>query len=313
MVHGTADTIIHPQHSMMLVRGVMQQQQQHYVPTGHGSSSARRNSNSTPSGGRAAGGFPTRPGAIRISQLVLPDADLSNSRMITGVENNSPIDHHHQLLHSVYSHVTQYLASECFTGVGDGIRGRGVRIRGRRLRKRRRRRWRTSNRDQEKTADQKHQQREEGHQQYQQNLRSVNNGESNAGDFEGNNPNTRGRFRRHDIDSSQNILDNSVKDHIKVKQIKSDSHGSSDNNKTNSFDWGNKFLGNHNSSVINNKNRGSNESKGRKKFDNDDSGDDDEEDDENEDSDQEYEDENDSDEEVDDDDDGDNIGKDDDK
>lgn len=300
---------------MMLVRGVMQQQQQQqYVPTGHGSGPARRNSNSTPHGGRAAGGFPTRTGSIRISQLVMPDADLSNSRMITGVENGSPIDHHHQLLHSVYSHVTQYLASECFTGVGDGIRGRGVRIRGRRLRKRRRRRWRTSNRDQEKPADQKHQQREEGHhQQYQQNQRSVGNGDigdSNAGDYGGNSPNTGGRFRRHDVDSSQNVLDTMVKNHMKIKQIKSDSRGSSDDNKTNSFDWDSNFLGNHNSSNISDKNKVSNASKGRKKYDDDDS-DDDEEDDENGDSDQEYEDENDSDGEVDDDNDDDSDENDD--
>lgn len=313
VVHGTADTNIHPQHSMMLARGVMQQQQQQYVPTGHGSSSGRRNSNSTPSGGRAAGGFSTRTGAIRISQLVMPDADLSNSRMITGIENGSPIDHHHQLLHSVYSHVTQYLATECFTGVGDGIRGRGVRIRGRRLRKRRRRRWRTSNRDQDKAADPKHQQREETHQQYQQNQRSVSNGDSNgsnAGDYDGNNPNTGGRYRRHDIDSSQYTLNGRVKDHIEVRQIKSDSHGSSDNNKTNSYYWGNNILGNHNSSNISNKNRSNNVSKGRKKYDDEDTEDDDEEDNENEDSDQEYEDENDSDDEDEDDDDND---KDDDK
>lgn len=225
VMHGTADTVIHPQHSMMLVRGVMQQQQQKYAPTGFGGSpAARRNSNySTAPGGRTAGGI-TRSGAIRISQLVMPDVDLSNSRMATGTETGSPAaDQRLQLLHSVYSHVTQYLATECFTGVGDGGRGLGVKVRSRRLRKRRRRRWRAGNRDQEKPDDQKPQQRGEEHQQRQQSQRNVHdgdddrskNGDNNSNDG-GNDRIAGGRYRRHDIDGGRHAVESEAKDGMAV-------------------------------------------------------------------------------------------------
>ncbi|XP_025409060.1 uncharacterized protein LOC112682616 isoform X2 [Sipha flava] len=241
VMHGTADTTIHPQHSMMLVRGVMQQQQRQYFPTGFTGSLRRRNINSSASGGRVTGGFPTRTGAIRISQLMTPDADLSNSRMATGVENSFPINHNHQLLHSIYGHISQYLANECFTSVGDGSNGRGIRIRGRRLRKRRRRRWRTGNRDQEKSDNQQPQQRGEEHEQRPQSQRSVSNNDATNGDDRGGrgDRSAGGRYRRHDVDSNQHILERRVKEGLVAIQIKPESSGLNYNSSTSRSGWGN--------------------------------------------------------------------------
>ncbi|XP_025196099.1 uncharacterized protein LOC112595188 isoform X2 [Melanaphis sacchari] len=213
VMHGTADTAIHPQNSMMLVRGVMQQQQQQFVPNGFVSSIERRNNKSTLFGGRAPGGLPTHVGAIRISQLVMPDADLSNSRMATDVENGSPIDHRHQLLHSVFSHVTQYLATECFTNVGDGNRGRGIRTRSQRLRKRRRR-WRTSYRDQEKSEEQQQQQWGDEHQRNDKSNSGTSNENSGGGDRSSG-----GRYRRHNVDSNREISESSTKNDMVVMKI----------------------------------------------------------------------------------------------
>lgn len=244
VMHGTADTSIHPQHSMMLVRGVMQQQQRQYLPTGFTGSLRRRNTNSSTSGGRVNGGFPTRAGAIRISQLMMPDADLSNSRMDTGVENGSPINHHHQLLHSIYGHISQYLAAECFTSVGDGSNGRGIRTRGRRLRKRRRR-WRAGNRDQEK-SDNDQQQRGEEHQQRPQSQRSVNNNDVNTGDDRGGrgDRSAGGRYRRHDVDSNQHILESKVTDGLIAIKIKPESPSLNYNNSTSRNGRGNNLTSN---------------------------------------------------------------------
>jgi len=285
VMHGTADTAIHPQNSMMLVRGVMQQQQQQFVPTGLVSSVGRRNNNSTASGGRFAGGFPTRVGAIRISQLVMPDADLSNSRMATDIENGSPIDNHHQLLHSIFGHVTQYLASECFTSVGDGNRGRGIRTRSRRLRKRRRRRWRTSNRDQEKSEDQ--QQRGEEHQQRQQNQRSdksISDTSNESGG--GGDRSSGGRYRRHYIDSNQPNSESSIKNDMAKVKIKVNNGAYSDN-KIKNISWLNSYMGNF--TIPNNSNnRSNNVSKRRERDDDDEAEEVNEEDDEGEESDDEY-------------------------
>lgn len=279
VVHGTADTTIHPQHSMMLVRGVMKQQQQQYFPTGLGSNLARRHSNSTTSGRRVTGGFPNRVGTIRLSQFVMPDVDLSNSRMATGIENDYPENHDHQLLHSIYSHVTQYLANECFIGVGEGNRGRGVRIRGQRLRKRRRR-WRTGNRDQEKPDDQKNQ-------------RSASNGErtnSNVGNnHDGGDHSAGGRYRRHDIDSSQTSasLESKVKDDIIVLKIKTDDNDFRNNNTMK--DIGGRHYISSNFDVLNsNKSSSRNRSKGKQKNNGDDSKSDDDDSDDDEDCDDEY-------------------------
>lgn len=285
VMHGTADTTIHPQNSMMLVRGVMQQQQQQYIPPGHAGTGGRRKNNSTKSRGRIAGVLPTQVGAIRISQLVMPDADLSNSRMAIGLENGSPIDYHHQLLHSIFGHVTQYLATECFTSVGDGNRGRGIRTRDRRLRKRRRRRWRTANRDQDKSDDQHQQQRGEEHQQRQQNQRSDNtnsgtsseNG-SGAGAGGGDRSNG-GRYRRYDIDSNQQISESSNKNNTVAERINvSDAY---DDNKN--ISWHKRYVGNY--TIPNNS---KSKSKGRERDYDDDAEDVDEEYDEGEDSEDEY-------------------------
>lgn len=249
-MHGTADTSIHPQHSMMLVRGVMQQQQQ-YTPNGIGGNYGRRNNISTTSGGRISNGLPFKVGAIRISQLALPDVDLSNMRMVSGVEHGSPIHYQHQLLHSIYSHVTQYLATECFTSVRDGIRGRGIRVRGRALRKRRRRRWRTGNRDQEDLDDQQQQlQRDEYRQQYQKNQLSISNNDNISG---GNG----GRYRRHNIYDSH-ILEKKGKNDMNNVKIKTDDHGNNNNNKSNSVNWNNRYLSTLSSNYNNNSNKISN-------------------------------------------------------
>jgi len=286
VMHGTADTTIHPQNSMMLVRGVMQQQQQ----TGLSNTFGRRN-NSTASGGRVTGGF--RVGAIRISQLVLPDADLSNSRMATDIENGSPLDHHHQLLHSIFGHVTQYLATECFTSVGDGNRGRGIRTRNRRLQKRRRRRWRTGNRDQEKSKDQPQQQRKEEQQQHQQNQRSdkSNSGTSNeSGGGGGGDRNFGGRYRRHDLDSNQLISESSIKNDMIAIKIKVNDTNSV--NITKNISQLNSYIGNFTIS----KNRSNKISKRKEKDNDDDSEVVDKENDKSEDSDDEYYDEEENDE-----------------
>lgn len=296
VMHGTADTTIHPQNSMMLVRGVMQQQQQQqFVSNGFVSGVGRRNNNSTKPGGRATGGFPTRVGAIRISQLVMPDADLSNSRMAIDVKKGSPIDHHHQLLHSIFSHVTQYLATECFTSVGDGNRGRGFRTRNRRLRKRRRRRWRAGNRDQEKLEDQQQQQWGNEHQEHQRNDKS-NSGTSNENSGGDRSPG--GRYRRHNIDRNQKIPESSSKnDMVVVKTQVTDANG---NNITKNSSWLNGYLGNV--TILNNTKNKNNIASKRKKIDDDDEAEeDDEEDDESEESDDEYYDEEDNDEEDEDD------------
>lgn len=244
VMHGTADTTIHPQHSMMLVRGVMQQQQRQYFPTGFTGSLRRRNINSSASAGRIIDSFPTRTGAIRISQLMMPDADLSNSRMATGVENSSPINHNHQLLHSIYGHISQYLATECFTSVGDGRNGRGIRTRGRRLRKRRRRRWRTSNRDQEKSEDLQQQQR--GEEQRPQSQRSVSNNDANNGDDRGGrgDRSAGGRYRRNDVGSNQHILESRVKDALVAIQIKPENRGLNYNSSMSRSGWGKNFTSN---------------------------------------------------------------------
>lgn len=225
VIHGTADTTVHPQHSMMLVRGVMQQQQQQHAAAGVGNNAGRRNSNLSAFGSRVSGGYPTRAGAIRLSQLVMPDVDLSNSRMATDLENGSPGDHQHQLLHTIYGHVSRYLVNECFTSVGEGSRGRGVRIRGQRLRKRRRRRWRNRNQDQENLDDQQHQQRGEDRQQHQHSQRSIRDNESSnsAGyDNKGGDRSSGGRYRRHNIDSDQHNSKSRVEDGIVVLKVKSD-------------------------------------------------------------------------------------------
>lgn len=249
-MHGTADTSIHPQHSMMLVRGVMQQQQQ-YTPNSIDGKHGRRNNSST-SEGRISNGSPFKVGAIRISQLALPDVDLSNMRMATGVKNGSPVHHQHQLLHSIYSHVTQYLATECFTSVRDGSRGRGIKVRGRALRKRRRRRWRTGNRDQEDLDDQQQQlQRDEYHQQHQKNQRSISNNDNTSGG-NGRDHNNGGRYRRHNIDNNHYILENKSKNDMNDIKIKTDDNGFSNNNKSNSVNWSNSFLSTP-SSINNNK------------------------------------------------------------
>lgn len=281
VVHGTADTTIHPQHSMMLVRGVMQQQQQQYFPTSLGSNLARRYTNSTTSGKRVTGGFPNRVGTIRLSQFVMPDVDLSNSRMATGIENDYPANHDHQLLHSIYSHVTQYLANECFISVGEGNRGRGVRIRGQRLRKRRRR-WRTGNRDQEKTDD-------------QNNQRSVSNEDrsnSNVGNnYGGGDHSTGGRYRRHDIDSSQPSVTLERKG-IEVIQIKTDDHDFR-NNKTMKNICGQHNLSSNFDILNSNKSSSRNRSKEKRKNIGDDTQSNNEDSDDDEDCDNEYSDEDD--------------------
>lgn len=207
VVHGTADTAVHPQHSMMLVQEVMQQQQL-YVPNSYGGNLRRRNNSSTKFRRRVVSDHPFQAGAIRLSQLVLPDVDLSNSRVVTGIEHSSSIDHQHQLLHSIYSHITQYLETECFNGVFDGTRVRGVRLRGRSLRKRRRRRWRTGNRNQENLDDQLQQShREEHRQQHQRSQRSIStsNDDNGGDDFRHS-----GWYRRYDIDNSSYIMENYV-------------------------------------------------------------------------------------------------------
>lgn len=302
VMHGTADTVIHPQHSMMLVRGVMQQQQQKYAPTSFGSGpAARRNSNSTASGVRVAGGI-TRSGAIRISQLVMPDVDLSNSRMATGTETGSPAsDQRLQLLHSVYSHVAQYLATECFTGVGDGGRGLGVKVRSRRLRKRRRRRWRAGNRDQGNLDDQKKQQQQRGeeHQQRQQNQRNVHDGDndrSKNGDDNSDVDNDRvtgGRYRRHDIDDSRHAaVESEVKDGVAVMKI--DGRHFDDSNGTGFASDFSSHLNNNKTGSSSTSGVRSNDEKEREKYDDDDEEDDEEEDedddDENSDDDEEFDD-----------------------
>jgi len=271
---------------MMLVRGVMQQQQQQFIPTGLVSSVGRRNNNSTASRGRFTGGFPTRVGAIRISQLVMPDVDLSNSRMATDIENGSPIDNHHQLLHSIFGHVTQYLASECFTSVGDGNRGRGIRTRSRRLRKRRGRRWRTSNRDQEKSEDQQQQQRGEEHQQHQQNQRSdKSNSDTSNERGGGGDRSSGGRYRRHDIDSNQPNSESSIKNDMVEEKIKV--NGAYSDNKIKNISWLNSYMGNF--TIPNNGNNRSNYvGKRRERDDDDEAEEGNEEDDESEESDDEY-------------------------
>lgn len=302
VMHGTADTTIHPQNSMMLVRGVMQQQQQKFVPTGFVSSAGRRNNNLTGSGGRVTGGFPTRVGAIRISQLVMPDADLSNSRMATDIENGYPIDNHHQLLHSIFGHVSQYLASECFTSVGDGNRGRGIRTRGRRLRKRRRRRWRTGNRDQEKSEDQQQQKREEEHQQHQQNqLSDKSNSDSSNENGSGGDRSSGGRYRRHNIDSNQPNSEGSIKNDIEEVKIKV--NGVYNDNIKKNISWLNN-MGNF--TIPNNSNNRNNNANKRRERDDDEAEEFDEEDDDGEDSENEYYDGEDNDEEDGDGEDGDN-------
>lgn len=287
-MHGTADTTIHPQHSMMLVRGVMQQQQRQYLPTGFTGSLRRRNINSSAPGGRATDGFPTRAGAIRVSQLMMPDADLSNSRMATGVKKSSPINHHHQLLHSIYGHITQYLSTECFTGVSDGGNGQGIRTHGRRSRKRRRRRWRTGNRDQEKSDDQQPQQKEEEQQKRSQSQRSVSNNDVNSGDDRSGrgDRSVGGRYRRHDIDSDQHILESRVKDGLVAIKVKPESRSLNNNNSTNRSGWGNNFTSNLNNMY---NTRISSISKGNKDREKDDD-EDVEIDDDNEDSDEDYDD-----------------------
>lgn len=231
VIHGTADTTIHPQNSMMFVRGVMHRQQQQYSASHNSGSLGRRNSNS--SGGRvaaAASGFPTRSGAIRISQLVMPDVDLSYSRMATGVENDSPLDHHYQMIHSLYGHVSRYLATECFTGVGDGGRSRGVKVRGRNLRKRRRR-WRTGNREQNTLDDTKQQHGEHG------------------------------RYRRNDIDNSQHIMDGDAENSEII--ITADDRNFRHDNRSNNIGRGKDFMndldGFNNSKAGSNKKREKNE------------------------------------------------------
>lgn len=277
-MHGTADTTIHPQHSMMLVRGVMQQQQQ-WSPMSFGGLS---HSNYSASGGRAGGGIPIRPGPIRISQFVLPDADLSNSKMATGIENGSPSDHHYQLLHSIYSQVTHYLASECFTSVGDGSRGVGMRVRGQRLRKRSRRRWRNGNRDSEK---QNNEQRGKEHQQNDDDKSDFNTDIDNvSGDR-----NSGGRFRRHDVDDNQHILESQVKDGTVIVKIQADDHNFNDTFKSRNIGRDGSIIGNF-SSLNYNKSRSSNTSKGRKTYDDDDVESNDEEENDDEDSNEEYDD-----------------------
>jgi len=199
---------------MMFVRDIMHQQQQQYSTSHNSGGSGRHNSNS--SGGRVASGFPTRSGAIGISQLVMPDVDLSYSRMATGIENDSPIDHHYQMIHSLYGHISRYLATECFTDVGDGSRSRGIKVRGRRLRKRRRR-WRTGNRGQDTLDDKKQQQREE-----------------HSGEH--------GRYRRNDIDNSQQIMDSKVKNDAVVIKTKANDRDFSHDNRSSNIDWGKNFI-----------------------------------------------------------------------
>lgn len=212
MIHGTADTTIHPQNSMMFVRGVMHQQQKQYSTSHNNGGSGRHNSNS--SGGRIASGFPARSGTIRISQLVMPDADLSYSRMSTGTENDSPLDRHYQMINSLYGHISRYLATECFTGVGDGSRSRGIKVRGQRLRKRRRR-WRTGNRDQDTLNDNIQQQRKE------------RNGEH-------------GRYRRNDIDHRrQHVSENNINNSTVAMKTKADDRNSSHGYRSNNIGWGN--------------------------------------------------------------------------
>lgn len=245
VMHGTADTTIHPQHSMMLVRGVMQQQQ--YVPTGWGGNLGRRNNNFTASGVRVSSGFNFRTGPIRISQLVMPDVDLSNSRMASGTENDSPMDHQHQLLYSIYGHITQYLANECFTSANDRSRGRGVGIRGRPSRKQRRRRWRTGNRGQDDPDDQRE---KEHYSQYQQNQRTVSgNVKSDLGASNDNSDDDRsrgnsGRFRRHNIDDGKHIPESMMQGSKDVENIKVNGRSYDYNNKTSSIGGKNNFVDN---------------------------------------------------------------------
>lgn len=234
MVHGTADTAVHPQHSMMLVQEVMQQQQQLYIPNSYGGNLRRRNNTSTKFRRRVASDHPFQAGAIRLSQLVLPDVDLSNSRMVSGIEHSSSIDHQHQLLHSIYGHITQYLEMECFNGVFDASRVRGVRLRGRSLRKRRRRRWRTSNKNQENL--------DEHRQQHQKSQRSISTSNDDNG---GDNFRHGGRYRRHDIDNSNYILENNVKSNITSVKIKEKNNVVNNIiNKINNFNWSNRITSN---------------------------------------------------------------------
>lgn len=278
VMHGTADTTIHPQHSMMLVREVMQQQQQ-WSHMGFG---GLCHSNYSVSGGRVDNGIPIRPGPIRISQFVLPDADLSNSKMATGMENDFPSDHHYQLLHSIYSQVTHYLASECFTSVGDGSRGIGMRVRGQRLRKRSRRRWRNGNRSPEKPnihqRGNEHQQND-GDKSDSSTVTDNVSGDRSAG----------GRFRRHNVDDNQHILENRVKDDTVIVKIQADNHNFNDTFKSKNIGGGGSFIG-HFSSINFNKSRSSNASKGQKTYDDDDVESNDEEDNDDEDSNEEYDD-----------------------
>lgn len=294
---------------MMLVREIMQQQQKQHVPTDYGAVPGRRNSSA--SKGRINGGFAPWVGSIRISQLVMPDVDLSNSRMATDMENAFPGDYQHQLLRSIYGHVTRYLVNECFTGVGEGNRGRGMRMRGRRLRKRRRRRWRTGNRDQEKSDDNQQQQREEEHQQHQ---RSINDKGGSYTDDENSNVDDRnngGRFRRHNIDSNQHVLEGKVKDGVIVVKLEHEKHDFDNSNKMHnasgtytgsdiSSENSRSISSSRSSSSISSKSgsihMNDNKKQRRNEEDLDDKDDEDEEDDDNDDSDEEYDDRNDSDE-----------------
>lgn len=217
---------VHPQHSMMLVREVMRYQQQQHVSMFPSGNLVRRKSNITVSRDRIPSGYPAKVGDIRISQFIIPDADLSNSRVNTNIENGSPIEHQYQLLYSIYNHITQYLSTECFTGVGDGTRGRGIKIRGQNLQKRRRR-WRAGNRDPEKSQ-------KEIYHQHQQNQRIFNNGDENDSTNSGKDHG--GRYRRHNIFSGEERLKYFFKDNATVIKTKNDTHSFRDDKKLISTD-----------------------------------------------------------------------------
>lgn len=227
---------VHPQHSMMLVQEIMRYQQQHVsmFPIGD---LVRRKNNKTTSRSKITSEFPNKVGAIKISQLVIPDADLSNSRINTNIENGSPIENQQQLLYSIYHHITQYLSTECFTSVDDGNRGRGMKVRNQNLQKQRRRKWRTGNRDQEKLQ-------KEDHQQHQQNQRIVDNGnenDSNPGNNHGN------RYRRHNIFSSEKHLKYFPKDNVTIVKIKNNTFHFSDYKKSIDINRGDGHIDNLNS------------------------------------------------------------------
>lgn len=221
---------------MMLVREVMQQQQQPYVPNGFGGNLRTRDNGSTTFRRRVSSRHPFRAGPIRLSQLVLPDVDLSNLKLNTGVDHSPSIEYQHQLLHSIYGHVTQYLETECFNGAFDGTRGQGVRLRGRSLRKRRRRRWRNSNRNQENLDDQQQQNRREEHRQLHQKSRRSVSATYDDG-VSGDDLSSHRRYRRRVVDSGSNTISSKVK--TSTVKIKVKDNGSNIVCKTNSVHWNN--------------------------------------------------------------------------